>query len=121
MARGDLVYQLDCKLHEYRNRKHVVASLQKKVAALGADRETVKALDLPSELEKSVFLTSALRCLRDDLRTGTVESFLEMKAACEAKLKEVTVHMSGLSGIIQDLQAKEKKRRRTESNERARA
>ena len=121
MARGDLVYQLDCKLHEYRNRKHVVASLQKKVAALGADSETVKALDLPSELEKSVSLTSALRCLRDDLRTGTVESFLEMKAACEAKLKEVAVHMSGLSGILQDLQAKEKERRRTESHKRARA
>ena len=28
------MYQVDCKLQEYGNRKHVVASLQKKVAAL---------------------------------------------------------------------------------------
>ena len=101
------MYQVDCKLQEYGNRKHVVASLEKKVAALGADSEFVKALDIPRELEKTVFLTAALRCLRTDMSAVTIESFLEKKAACAAKLKEVAVHMSRLTGIHQAMVERE--------------
>ena len=81
----------------------------------------VQALDIPRELEKTMFLTTALRFLRSDMSAVTIESFLEKKAACEAKLKEVAVHMSGLSGILQALQAKEKERRKSENHKRARA
>ena len=115
------MYQVDCKLQEYGNRKHVVASLQKKVAALGADSELVQALDIPRELEKTMFLTAALRCLRSDMSAVTIESFLEKKAACAAKLKEVAVHMSRLTGIHQAMVEKEKERRKSENHKRARA